>query len=123
MDVFKIACRQAQAYRCSVADRRVRPERDYAQMRADFAVPFPETGTPDIEVIKKLADLGEPGLMQVTHPRFFGWVMGGIASRRRGGLAGVSMGAECGYAPHVSSVRSDRRNSVRLAPRRPRSAP
>ncbi len=77
MDVFEIACRQAQAYRCSVADRQVRPERDYAQMRADFAAPFPETGTPDVEVIKLLADLGEPGLMQVTHPRFFGWVMGG----------------------------------------------
>ncbi|SFF15409.1 Glutamate or tyrosine decarboxylase [Sulfitobacter brevis] len=79
MDVLEIACRRAQAYRSSVADRQVRPERDYAQMRADFDAPFPETGCPDVEVIEALADLGEPGLMQITHPRFFGWVMGGSA--------------------------------------------
>ncbi len=77
MDVFETACRRAAAYRASVAGRRVRPQRTYRQMRDSFAGPLPETGSPDGAVIEELADLGEPGLMQVAHPRFFGWVMGG----------------------------------------------
>jgi glutamate/tyrosine decarboxylase-like PLP-dependent enzyme len=77
MDVFQTACRRATAYRNSVAHRQVRPQRTYHQMRDAFAGALPETGTPDTEVIEQLADLGEPGLMQITHPRFFGWVMGG----------------------------------------------
>lgn len=48
-------------------------------MRNSFAAPLPETGTPDCAVIRELADLGEQGLMHTTHPRFFGWVMGGSA--------------------------------------------
>ena len=34
---------------------------------------------PDCAVINELADLGEAGLMPITHPRFFGWVMGASA--------------------------------------------
>jgi len=77
MDVFETACRRASAYRHSVADRQVVPQRSYRQMLDIFAAPLPETGSPDCAVIEELADLGEPGLMQITHPRFFGWVMGG----------------------------------------------
>ena len=77
MDVFETACRRAAAYRSDIANRQVMPQRSYRQMRDRFLAPLPETGSPDTEVIEELADLGEAGLMQVAHPGFFGWVMGG----------------------------------------------
>ena len=46
-------------------------------MRADFSEPLPETGADARHVIRQLAEQGEPGLMQMVHPRFFGWVLGG----------------------------------------------
>lgn len=77
MDVFETACRRAAAYRSDIASRQVRPQRSYRQMRESFMTPLPETGSLDTAVIEELADIGEPGLMQVAHPRFFGWVVGG----------------------------------------------
>jgi glutamate/tyrosine decarboxylase-like PLP-dependent enzyme len=77
MDVFETACRRAVAYRSDIASRQVRPQRSYRQMRESFMTPLPETGSLDTAVIEELADIGEPGLMQVAHPRFFGWVVGG----------------------------------------------
>jgi len=79
MDVFEIACRRAVAYRSEVVTQPVKPQLDYHQMLARFAGPLPEAGIPDCEVINELADLGEAGLMPITHPRFFGWVMGASA--------------------------------------------
>jgi glutamate/tyrosine decarboxylase-like PLP-dependent enzyme len=79
MDVFETACRRAAAYRSDIASRQVRPQRSYREMQARFAAPLPETGSPGCAVIDELADLGEPGLMQIAHPRFFGWVMGASA--------------------------------------------
>ena len=77
MDAFETAYRRAAAYRAGVADQKVPPQRSYHQMRTSFAAPLPEAGSPDSVVIQELADIGEPGLMHTTHPRFFGWVMGG----------------------------------------------
>ena len=77
MDVFETAYHRASAYRADVATQKVRPHQGYAEMRDRFAAPLPETGSPDSAVIEELADLGEPGLMHTTHPRFFGWVLGG----------------------------------------------
>lgn len=68
------------AYRSQVARQPVKPQLGYRQMCARFAAPLPETGMPGGQVIAELADLGEAGLMPVTHPRFFGWVMGSSAS-------------------------------------------
>lgn len=79
MDVFETACRRAVAYRSDLAEQPVRPQLDYHQMLARFAGPLPEAGMPDCAVINELADLGEAGLMPITHPRFFGWVMGASA--------------------------------------------
>lgn len=79
MDVLETAYHRAMAYRTGVADRPVRPQADYRQMRARFAGPLPEVGSADCDVINELADVGDAGLMQITHPRFFGWVMGGSA--------------------------------------------
>jgi glutamate/tyrosine decarboxylase-like PLP-dependent enzyme len=46
-------------------------------MRDAFAEPLPENGSDDHAVIRQLVEKGEPGLMQMGHPRFFGWVLGG----------------------------------------------
>ena len=79
MDAFETAYHRATAYRAGVSNQKVPPRRSYHQMRASFAAPLPEAGSPDSTVIQELADLGEPGLMHTTHPRFFGWVLGGSA--------------------------------------------
>jgi glutamate/tyrosine decarboxylase-like PLP-dependent enzyme len=76
MSVFETAYQRATAYRSDVTNRQVRPQQSYREMQTRFAAPLPETGSPDSAVIDELADVGEPGLMQITHPRFFGWVMG-----------------------------------------------
>ena len=52
------------------------PVRNYHEMRADFSEPLPEIGADTQQVIRQLAERGEPGLMQMVHPRFFGWVLG-----------------------------------------------
>jgi len=52
------------------------PARSYHEMRAEFSEPLPETGADARQVIRQLAEKGEPGLMQMVHPRFFGWVLG-----------------------------------------------
>src|SRR3954463_1178207 len=49
---------------------------DYHAMRRRIAAPVPETGTDAGAVIDELAALAEGGLMPITGPRFFGWVMG-----------------------------------------------
>lgn len=64
-------------YRTGLADRKCRPERTYHEMRAEFSEPLPKKGTDAKLVIRRLASLGTPGLMQMAHPRFFGWVLGG----------------------------------------------
>ncbi len=79
MDVFETAFRRAVAYRSDVSNRAINPALDYGQMLMRLAAPLPDAGMPDNAVIEELADLGEPGLMQITHPRFFGWVMGASA--------------------------------------------
>ena len=76
-EVLETAFRKALEYRSAHSAGRAGPARSYRQLLADFAAPLPETGTNDAEVIRLLAGTGEPGLMGVTHPQFFGWVMGG----------------------------------------------
>ncbi|GGM05637.1 pyridoxal phosphate-dependent decarboxylase family protein [Nakamurella endophytica] len=39
---------------------------------------LPEVGLPPDEVVDRLADLADPGLMAIGSGRFFGWVMGGV---------------------------------------------
>ncbi|MEO8758839.1 MAG: aminotransferase class V-fold PLP-dependent enzyme [Devosia sp.] len=49
---------------------------DYHAMRERIAAPTPETGKDAGDVIDELVRLAEGGLMPITGPRFFGWVMG-----------------------------------------------
>ena len=76
-DALEEAFRRAVAYRETLADRPVAPVRGYQEMREAFTAPLPEAGTDGRAVIRELAETGDPGLMQMGHPRFFGWVLGG----------------------------------------------
>jgi glutamate/tyrosine decarboxylase-like PLP-dependent enzyme len=49
---------------------------DYRTMRERIAAPVPEAGADAVAIIDELAQLAEGGLMPITGPRFFGWVMG-----------------------------------------------
>lgn len=69
----------AAAYRGAVASRPCLPPRPYRAMLQSFDEPLPERGADGVEVIRDLARRAEPGLSPMTHPRFFGWVLGGSA--------------------------------------------
>ena len=64
-------------YRESVADARVFPEADAADLRAAYDSSLPVRPTPPIRVIDELAAAAAPGLVATTGPRYFGFVIGG----------------------------------------------
>lgn len=47
------------------------------ELRALFDIGLPENGRDGVQVIDALASAAEKGLVPLTHPNFFGWVMGG----------------------------------------------
>ncbi|MES0882779.1 pyridoxal phosphate-dependent decarboxylase family protein [Roseibium sp. SCP14] len=70
---------EAVSYRLDQSGRDCAPDRTYREMREIFREPLPETGCDGTEVIGNLAQKGAGGLTGMTHPRFFGWVLGGSA--------------------------------------------
>jgi glutamate/tyrosine decarboxylase-like PLP-dependent enzyme len=77
--LFERARQHALSYREAVARDPRRITVDYHQMRERIAAPVPEAGADPAAVIDELARLAEGGLMPITGPRFFGWVMGASA--------------------------------------------
>ena len=75
-DALQEAFNHAIKYRSELGDRDCTPHKSYHHMREIFAEPLPETGMADVEVIRQLIRDGDQGLMQMAHPRFFGWVLG-----------------------------------------------
>jgi len=74
--LFSKAKDLAVAYRESaLADPRL-PSADYHTMLERLVAPLPEEGMDAVTVITELADIAEPGLMPMTGPRFFGFVIG-----------------------------------------------
>lgn len=63
-------------YRTGLEDRACAPRKSYHEMREIFAEPLPESGMDGAEIIRDLVARGDQGLMQMAHPRFFGWVLG-----------------------------------------------
>ncbi len=76
LDALEEAYQQALRYRADLADLGCAPQRTYHEMLDAFAEALPEDGSDGRAVIRQLAETGEPGLMQMGHPRFFGWVLG-----------------------------------------------
>lgn len=74
--LLELAAEAAIAYREAVATDTRPPRRGYHELRDLFASPVPEAGSAPEEVIAHLASMVEGGLMPMTGPRFFGWVIG-----------------------------------------------
>jgi glutamate/tyrosine decarboxylase-like PLP-dependent enzyme len=74
--LFERARQHALDYREAVARDPRRMTADYHGMRERLRAPLPETGTDPATVIDELVRAAEGGLMPITGPRFFGWVMG-----------------------------------------------
>lgn len=83
-DLLDTATAEAVRYRSASVDRPHRPNSTYAAMRAEFAAPTPEQGTPAAAVIGELIARADQGLANMVGPRFFGWVIGATA---KAGLA------------------------------------
>ena len=92
------AVAHAARYRDSVPAGAAHPRETYASLRDRLTAPLPETGSPAVDVIDELVTISEPGLMPITGPRFFGWVMG--ASHPAGVAADIlvaAWGQNAGY--------------------------
>jgi glutamate/tyrosine decarboxylase-like PLP-dependent enzyme len=92
------AVSHAARYRENVPDGPAHPRESYASLRDRLIDPLPATGTPPAEMLDELVALSEPGLMPITGPRFFGWVMG--ASHPAGVAADIlvsAWGQNAGY--------------------------
>lgn len=77
VDVLRTAQAHATAYRRGLREKPCAPKRNYREMLGVFSEPLPETGSNGADVVNELVDRGEQGLTQMTHPGFFGWVLGG----------------------------------------------
>lgn len=77
--LLKDVATRAAAFRAGAADRAHKPQRTFAEIRADFDQATPEHGVPARAAIEELAALAEPGLANIVGPRFFGFVIGGSA--------------------------------------------
>jgi glutamate/tyrosine decarboxylase-like PLP-dependent enzyme len=71
------AADHAADYRAGLATGPGRPAETYAAARDRMRTPVPEAGMDAGAVLEDLVATSTPGLMPITGPRFFGWVMGG----------------------------------------------
>ncbi len=70
------AHRHAERYLATITDRPVGTEFDFGAL-AETLGTLPDTGSDAEEVIDRLAELLEPGIVAMSSPRFFGFVIGG----------------------------------------------
>lgn len=76
-DLLHRAADHAARYREGLPSALGRPAESYMQARDKMRRPVPESGTDAASMLEELVAMSEPGLMPITGPRFFGWVMGG----------------------------------------------
>lgn len=67
----------AQTWLDSVGERPVKPQATAGELLRVFGGPLPQDPMPADQVIDRLAEGAEPGLMAMQSGRFFGWVIGG----------------------------------------------
>jgi glutamate/tyrosine decarboxylase-like PLP-dependent enzyme len=95
-------------YREGLAAAPAHPHESYEAIRDRLSGPIPAQGAAPEAVLEELVDIGEPGLMPITGPRFFGWVMG--ASHPAGVAADIlvsAWGQNAGYhspTPAMSAI-------------------
>ena len=76
-DVLQAAQVHAAAYRRGLEKKPCASMRSYREMLQVFCEPLPEIGSSGVSVLNDLVARGEQGLTPMTHPGFFGWVLGG----------------------------------------------
>lgn len=76
-DALAIAAQAGVDYRRRIAKIDTTPVEPYAQVLARFAEPLPESGGNGAAIIEDLIANATGGIRAMTHPRFFGWVIGG----------------------------------------------
>jgi glutamate/tyrosine decarboxylase-like PLP-dependent enzyme len=75
-DLHDDADRRARRYRDQVDDMSVFPSKAAQAALARFEEPLPEVGTPAAETLQLLDEIGSPGTVASTGPRYFGFVIG-----------------------------------------------
>ena len=76
-EVLDLADRYAREWLDSVRERPIPPRVDVEAVIDALGRELPEHGEPQAEVIRRLAESAEPGLIAIGSPRFYGWVIGG----------------------------------------------
>ncbi|MGW9630410.1 pyridoxal phosphate-dependent decarboxylase family protein [Agromyces sp. NPDC055520] len=76
-EVLEVASRHAQTWLAGVGERSIPPRATIDDIKDALGRELPESGEPDLEVITRLAESVEPGLIAIGSPRFYGWVIGG----------------------------------------------
>jgi glutamate/tyrosine decarboxylase-like PLP-dependent enzyme len=78
-DLLRRAAELAIAYRASLPERRVGAEPGLTSddLRRALDAPLPEHGTDPVRVVEELAAAVGPGLVAMSGPRYFGFVIGG----------------------------------------------
>jgi glutamate/tyrosine decarboxylase-like PLP-dependent enzyme len=67
----------ARAWLDSMPDRRIPPRLSADELRSSLGGRLPDGPSEPADVVDRLAELVEPGLMAMPSGRFFGWVIGG----------------------------------------------
>ena len=73
---MSLAYRRAIEFRSGSAERAPRPTASLQELRDRFDLPLPREPRDGADIIEHLADAAESGLIGVTGPHHFGWVMG-----------------------------------------------
>lgn len=76
-DVLRRAADLAIQFRQGLPERHVGAQTDRATLLAALGGPLPEAGTDPVEVIEQLAAAADPGIIGMSGPRYFGFVIGG----------------------------------------------
>lgn len=75
--VIEASGRHARAWLSGVAERPIPPQATADDIKERLGRDLPPDGEPALEVIGRLAEGIEPGLIAIGSPRFYGWVIGG----------------------------------------------
>lgn len=76
-DVLRRAAELAIQFRQGLPERHVGAQTDRATLLAALGGPLPEASTDPVEVIEQLAAAADPGIIGMSGPRYFGFVIGG----------------------------------------------
>ncbi|WP_157008358.1 pyridoxal phosphate-dependent decarboxylase family protein [Agromyces laixinhei] len=76
-EVVAAAAGHALGWLSGVRERAIPPHASADDIKDRLGRELPQVGEPDLEVIARLVEGVEPGLIAIGSPRFYGWVIGG----------------------------------------------